>query len=249
MEATNSYSHRQPFVIKRRSYISLLETLIAIALLSILLTIVFGFFRELSGISAEMERQQKESFQTRYLESRLAFIFERIVNENESARTFRFYLSPPNDFSSFSSLIFTFYNEPRLDPHFSGDVLGRLYIDHDYRLCLAVWPLRLPQPHHWMREEILLENVANMVYEFYVPPDQKATQNKTVDPKEPEKDKWHTEWLKDYKQMPGIVKLNVSVTKNPKDLEHFTPGTKIETKDILFSFVLSSSKNPVHYLR
>jgi len=67
---------------------TLLETLIAISLLSIILVFVFSFFRELSQLSRLTEQAQKESFQMRYLESRLGFIFERVVNENKKDRKY-----------------------------------------------------------------------------------------------------------------------------------------------------------------
>ncbi len=90
------------FYYQRKSYMTLLETLIAVSLLSILLVFVFSFFRELSNITQMTEQAQKESFQMRYLESRLGFIFERIVNENATARKFFFYTQPVNRIFSLS---------------------------------------------------------------------------------------------------------------------------------------------------
>lgn len=199
-----------------------------------------------------MEKQQKESFQLRYLESRLAFIFERIVDENDKTRKFYFYSSPPqSEISAYNSLIFTFNNGVRLNPRFSGDVLARLYVDQEHRLRLAVWPLYIPQPHQSVQEEVLLENVADIEYEFYSPPEQitnkNAVESKKIDANAPEKDQWLKEWLQRYKHMPGIVKLKIFVAKNPKDLERFTPGTRIETTELLLSFVLPSRQNPLHY--
>ena len=82
------------FHAQRKAHMTLLETLIAISLLSMLLVFVFGFFRELSEINRMTEQSQKQSFRMRYLESRLGFIFERVVNENESSRKFFFYTQP-----------------------------------------------------------------------------------------------------------------------------------------------------------
>ena len=102
----------------------------------------------------------------RYLESRLSFIFERIVNENASTtRNFFFYTQPPvRDRWLTTSLILTFNNEVRLDPNFSGDVLGRLYVDPDHNLRLAIWPMHVEEPYDYMQEELLLENVADVNY-------------------------------------------------------------------------------------
>ncbi len=237
---------------------TLLETLIAISLLAMLLTIVFGFFRELSEITHLTEQKQKESFQMRYLESRLSFIFERIVHENESARTFFFYTQPPQkNFSDFTSLILTFNNEVRINPTFSGDILGRLYVDVDHCLRLAMWPMHLSQPHQYLQEEVLLENVAEIHYEFYAAPERisnvnaipvRGQQHPKPDETQPEKDKWHTdEWLLTHYQMPSIIKLIITLAKNPKALDRSNIGTSITTETLVYSFVLPSSKNPVYY--
>jgi hypothetical protein len=242
------------FRCQRKAYMTLLETLIAVSILSVLLVFVFGFFRELSGISRMTEESQKQSFHMRYLESRLGFIFERIVNENEDkARTFYFYTQPINrSFSSAPSLILTFYNEVRLDPAFSGDVLGRLYVDLDKRLCLAMWPLHVSDPHEHLQEEVLMENVIDVSYSFYAAPERvkdgkEIDTGKKVDPekKTPEKDKWHDEWLISYKQMPSIMKMVVKVAKDPDS--NPDPLDKDKVKEFVFHFVLPSSQNYVYY--
>lgn len=245
------------FYKQRRSFMTLLETLIAISLLSVVLVFVFGIFRELAEVSRLTDSTQKESFQMRYVESRLGFIFERIVNENSgTTRTFFFYTQPPerNRWLT-TSLILTFNNEVRLDPHFSGDVLARLYVDSDHSLRLAIWPLYVEDPYEFLQEEILLENVADVKFSFYVAPERiqnnkEIHSGKQIDPekKMPEKDTWHEdEWAITYEQMPAILKMTVEVAKDPKDLASHHPGMRIATKPLTFSFVLPSSKNPVQY--
>lgn len=245
------------FRIIRKACMTLLETLIAVSLLSMLLVFVFGFFRELSELTRLTDREQKKSFQMRYLESRLSFIFERIVNENETTtRYFYFYTQPPfRNYSIVTSLILTFNNEVRMDPSFSGDVLGRLYVDPDFQLRLAVWPLQVEDPHQSMQEEILLENVANIHYFFYTAPERIKNSKDIhtglkIDPEKkfPEKDKWHEdEWAVTYEQMPSIMKLVIDVAKNPEDLKSYHPGMRIDTTSLEYHFVLPSSKNPVQY--
>lgn len=241
----------------RKTYMTLLETLIAFSLLSIVLVFVFGFFRELAEITRLTDQTQKESFTKRYLESRLSYIFERIVNEKESGRIFYFYAQPPNrNHWHGTSLILTFNNEVRRDPNYSGDVLGRLYVDNkDHTLRLAIWPLHVKEPHEYMQEEILFENVVNVNYSFYAAPEkiQNAKEihsGKKIDPDEkfPEKDKWHeNEWPATYNEMPSLMKMTVEVPKNQKDLESYRSGMRLETEPLTFYFVLPSSKNPVHY--
>jgi hypothetical protein len=230
---------------------TLLETLIAVSILSILLVFVFGLFRELSEVNRMTEQAQKAGFQRRYLESRLQFISERIVNENDSARKFFFYTQPANrQFSSAPSLIFTFHNEVRLDPNFSGDVLARLYVDLDKCLCLAIWPLHVSDPYQYLQEEVLMDHVLDIRYSFYAAPEKVkdskdivVKQNEPVK-KTPEKDKWHDEWATTYEQMPSIMKIILTVEKNDSQSKK---KEKDQSKEYFFEFVLPSSKNYVHY--
>lgn len=268
----------------KRSFVTLIETLIAMAILAVLLTIIFGFFRELSIMSQTTEQKQKESFQMRYLESRFASIFERIVNENAKARTFFFYTQPPNSFSISTSLIFTFDNGIRKDPRFSGDILARLYLDKNskkqsefrdssYNLVLAMWPLHIENPEDYLVKEVLLEGVRELDFEFYAAPDQisssKALSSKTtlstgrniekinqegtdILDKEaetvPEKDKWHeNEWLITHNQMPVILKITLRVEKPIDPLVRKKETSREQTNELTFTFVLPSSKNPIHY--
>ncbi len=246
----------------RKRHLTLLETLIAVSLVSILLTIVFGFFRELSEINRMTEVQQKESFQMRYVETRLNYLFQRIVNENESVREgkqaykrrFYFYTqSPEKSISESTSLIFSFNNGARSNPAFSDDLLARLYIDDKHRLCLAMWPIYSDKPHQEMQREVLLENVAAIHYKFYAAPERHlnaaAIQPGKVDTenKDPEKDHWHIqEWMKSYQQMPSIVNLTVKVANKPEDLQSRL-AREIPSREITFAFVLPSSINYIYY--
>jgi hypothetical protein len=242
--------------LRRISHLTLLETLVALSILSIVLVFVFGYFRDLSEINRMADESQKESFQMRYLESRLSFIFERVVNENSSARTFFFYAEPPHhDRSRSTSLILTFNNEVRLDPAFSGDVLGRIYLDQDHTLRLGIWPLHVEEPSEYFQDEILMENVADVHFSFYAAPERvqdskEVHSGENIDPekKSPQKDHWHEdEWEASYEQMPSILKIRVDLAKDPKDLEGRHRHRTSETEPLTFYFVLPSSKNPVQY--
>ena len=244
------------FKTKPKAYLTLLETLIAMSLLSLLLVFVFGFFRELSEITRMTEKGQKESFQMRYLESRLGFIFDRLVNENDSARKFIFYTSSSNqNHSAIPSLVLTFNNEVRLDPTFSGDILAKFYVDSDHRLCLAMWPLHVTDPYEYLYEEVLMDHVVDVHYSFYASPEQIKGGNdiitKKIDPekKEPEKDKWHEEWLMSYDQMPSMMKMTVTIEIEPefKKKSKSDSFNRETTKTLEFYFVLPSSNHPLYY--
>lgn len=239
----------------RKSHMTLLETLIAVSLLSILLVFVFGIFREISELTRMTEKAQKESFRMRYVETRLGFIFERIVNENENdkSRTFFFYTQPENPgISKSTSLILTFNNEVRKDPAFSGDVLGRLYLDDSGRFCLATWPIKQNEPPVEFHEEVLMDRVRDVAYSFYSAPVKVNDTNQIVsrpiggpENKNLDKDTWLSEWLFSYKQMPCIVKITLKMQKESDDARNNKKNdSEIEH---VFYFVLPSSKNPIHY--
>jgi hypothetical protein len=227
---------------------TLLETLVALSILSIVLVFLFGYFRDLSEINRMADQSQKESFQMRYLESRLGFIFERLVNEKLSAGTFFFYTEPPLQGKTLStSLILTFDNEVRIDPTYSGDVLGRIYLDQDHSLRLGIWPLHTEDPSEHFQEEVLMEEVKEVRFEFYAAPekikDSKEIHTKKIDPNTPQKDYWHQdEWAMAYKQMPSIIKVKIKLAKVVRQ------GSYLEDDELLsYSFVLPSSKNLVQY--
>lgn len=240
----------------KKSYMTLLETLIAVSILSIVLVFVFGFFREMNEITRLTDLQQKESFQNRYLESRLNYIFERIVNENEkNIHRLFFYTEPPNrSYWLSTSLVLTFDNGVRSNPMFSGDVLAKLYLDTERRLKLAIWPLHVEDPHLYMHEEILLENVADLNFSFYRAPE-RIQDNKEIhsgevidaENKFPKKNTWHPDWYITYNQMPSIIKISIDVAKNPKELSGYRPGMPIDKINTTYHFVLPSSNNPVQY--
>lgn len=271
----------------KKSYVTLLETLIAMSILSVLLVIVFGLFRELSLMSEATLQKQRQSFQMRYIETRLSNIFERITNERDKSRTFYFYTQPTNsEFSKSTSVIFTFDNGIRKDPYFSGDILARLYLsvaphrdgnessEPTYNLTLAMWPLLVEKPQDYMQEEVLLEGVLDVNFFFYAAPEHitaanavstthltgssnslavnpnanPSIQNEKEADTAPLRDVWHeNEWPITHRQMPSIIKMVVDIKTEASRLEKNKKTNSDNRQQIVFTFVLPSSKNPVHY--
>jgi hypothetical protein len=225
----------------RKRYMTLLEVMIAMALLSGLLVIVFGFFGELSILNRYTKDSLQASFQKRYVEARLSDVFSHLVNENHTGKKFYFF-TLKDEASPFPSLVFSFNNGSVLDPHVASDVLGRLFVDQDKRLCLAVWPLKEEQGD-WRSHakiECLLEHVEHLSFYFLAAPQVEKTIEKK-EQKEPLWGQWQTEWLKEFEEMPIIVKIDLN------------PSTSIETKltaensSKVFSYVLPSSKHPMRF--
>lgn len=238
---------------RKKRYMTLIETLVALALLSVLLVFVFGLFRQFSVINQALDQSERKSFQMRYIEIRLGYIFDRIVNENANDRIFYFYTESSENRYASQNLIFTFNNEARSDPLFSSDVIGKLYVDDKERFILATWPLISETPKAFMQEEVLAYGVKEVKYSFYSPPerirDNKDISTPKIDPekKTPPKDEWTKEWFATYDQMPVIIKMTLEF-ETPSLAAHKLFKSEHPSPSIVdFYFVLPSSKNPVNY--
>jgi hypothetical protein len=228
---------------------TLLETLIAMSLVSFLLVLVFGFFYELSVLNKSTKADVKEAFVRRYAQSRLMYVFSHVVNENLNGGKEFYFFSLKDEASSDPSLILTFDNDSVLDPHVSGNVVGRLFVA-DKALYLAIWPLRkkgdlTEDLGERMHMERLLDNVGQVRFKFFSAPDVEHTvASQTVNEENPPKGKWLGEWEKKYKQMPVIIQMEVTEGKTEGKKEQ---KGKNEPKVHTFKFVLPSSKHPITF--
>lgn len=159
-------------------FFTLIESLIALSLTLILLSLLSFFYRQINLAYIEGENSQKELFKLRYVENRLSQILPRAVSATTSYKDFYFFtISDPGAIflqGSPISLIFTYDNGADKNKLFSNHVLGRLFLDAQKRLCLVTWP----SPVRWTENssppcklEVLLEDIDALVFEFFVPPD------------------------------------------------------------------------------
>lgn len=219
-------------VLKR--YITFLELLIAMALTSLILTVLFYFYRDIDWLNQDMEKSQQEAFRLSYVQNRLADVLPSAISPRTAEEDFFFFVStdaggllkPGNP-----SLVFTYNFGPNRDPQFAGHVLGRLYLDTHNNLSLST----LPSPARWshastlkIKNEILMQDVESLAFSFYVPPQRERSQAGNKAPKgsfgkgknqaadiQP-KDAWHNDWKSDYHQLPAIVKVILKI-KNKEE--------------------------------
>ncbi len=235
---------------KKRSFFSLIEVIIATALLSVLMATVMFFYKQIAWMNSEMEKVERTKFVKSYVENRLAAVIPKTTSPTKDKQEFYFFTR--NDTEALfkngsSSLIFTFNNGINLNKPFSNAVLGRLWLDKEGRFILSMWPV----PKRWIEEEmppikseILLENVESLSYEFYVPPEKNMDLIAQVNPdKEYLKKRneippgWHKEWKNDYNSLPALVKLHLKMsTQNEK-----------ESNEVTFIFPLSCSNYFIVY--
>lgn len=241
------------FFLYRKCHMTILEVMIATLFLSMLLTIIFGFFHELSVLNIESKKVLKDSFQKRFAETRLSYAFTNLTNENSNSKRFYFY-TVRDDASKSPSLLFTFDNGTVRNPLFAGFVLGRLFVDKNNRLSLGLFPLQNSQTQTPdllkanLSVEYLLDHVEQIRYEFVTSPetDQTITQ-KNPDKKTPPKGIVLTQWEKDYKQMP--ILLRIYLTRDDDYYKEMKKERPTEKKEEMYTFVLPSSKNPITFIK
>lgn len=166
----------------RRHYMTLMELLIATTLTMLLLVALATFYQQVEMLDTESERLQKENFQLRYVENRLSQIIPNTLSEKnfKSIKNFHFFTS--GDLNGLlaagkPSLVFVFDSGVSFNDKKTAErALARLYLDPQHHLCLAIWPSteaksKWQEGHVEVSKEILLENVADLSFEFYVAPE------------------------------------------------------------------------------
>jgi type II secretory pathway pseudopilin PulG len=215
-----------------KRHMTLIEVIIAMTLVSVLLTALMGYYGQIEIIRYDVDRAQDEGFQLRYLQARLAYVLPRILpfkwpqKESEKSRDYFFFTTGSEGGSpQFSDLVFSYDNGIDLDEKFSNNVLGRLFVeetdDNNY-LILATWPV----PRCWtkedesppIRKEVLIDRVEELQFAFFHPPEEPEKVRRTpsaiggptiAGEVEIERNQWYTNWNQSFKALPAIVKVRI----------------------------------------
>lgn len=224
---------------KKKRVMTLLEMLIGLGLIAILLSMLGFFYRQITLLDKDSEKIQRENFQLRYTESRLAKILPNAIAEHEQSKDFLFFTS--NDLlgllsANNPSLVFLFDNGASADDQMANLVLARLFVDKENKLCLALWPA----PKRWkeyaepikLKKEVLLDNVETLRFLFFVPPDRnrklveenvKAKNLQKLQLEPPVKGDWVTEWKRDYAFLPPMIKIEITRKGSKENLIYAFP--------------------------
>ena len=210
----------------KRSF-SLVETIVAMALFSLVVCSLFTLFWHNVRISGELNRIKQNSEKLRSAHTYLQNVFSRLILKDEN----HFFYSPnPNEKSRSenslgNSLVFIFNNGIDRETGFSYDVMARLYVDNNKQLALVIWPgssLEQSKPENF-RKDVLLDNIEEMKIEFW-----KANSSQTEFPKE-KLEKWLDFWEKDYQDLPTVIKIYLKYNSNKGE------------EEIIFSFLVKPS--------
>lgn len=241
--------HFKPHFIGKR-FLTLLEVLLAMTFTMMILTTLGYFYRQIDVMNTETERSLEKNFQMRYLENRLAHILPNALSEHTLDKQFFFFTtSNPSEVikEGSTSLVFVFDNGIDRNKSIANEVIGKLYLDKQNRLCLAIWPL----PNKWegnelpqIRKEVLIDKVDSISFEFYVAPEKERDKilskrfsnykKPTVIPERSDKP-WIEKWSHDYRQLPAMVKV------------HIKRVTEKEPEEATFTYMLPRSEQIIFY--
>ncbi len=232
-------------------YMTLIEVLIATSLTILLLSVLGYFYRQTAWLDKETNRQQKEGFQQRYVETRLMQVIPNIERQFFYRNKEHFYFFTDNELGTlstgdYSSLLFVYKTNTDIKTDQSVQTLGRLFVDKNQRLCLASWSspeMWEPSPPLQARMEVLLDHVTSLHFSFFVPPEKdrsKIEKNLKGSRKErkvePSAD-WIPEWKYEYQQLPPLMRIIVTQKFDHRD----------DSKETTFAFPLPNSTKVVFY--
>lgn len=238
-------------MIYRRPF-TLLEMLIAMALTILVMATMTYFYQQVSLIGNEVDRLKTEEFYMRYLENRLSYILPRIVPPNDAESALLSVGDEGITKPGSQSLIFTFDNGPSLSKEISNNVIARIYLDRNNRLMLAYWPT----PKHietfggepMIKKEVLFEGADSLAFEFFVAPDKGRrddTKKKGGGVEPEQKGDWRKDlWVKEFKELPAIIKVIITLPPNVAHLSNAFLNTYDGKSSLVFAFPIMNKKTP-----
>jgi hypothetical protein len=208
--------------------------MIAIGLLSVLITAIFTFWQYTISFQNEVDKMRRNNFRFLTVQQRLERVFSHIQG-GENKQKPVFFTSKDQEVSG-QGLVFVFDNDVDGQYQFANNVLGRLYVDHQGRLSLVIWPTleRFSGPHAPMRKEILLEGVRDISFEMYRPKDVNAKDVKVARDEEKLLAKWETDWPRTEESLPVMIKIFVTLNNENHDV-------------ITFAFMIPEAKQKIVY--
>ncbi len=181
----------------RKRSLTLLEVVIALGLAAILLTTLFGFYRQLFLARANIQKNKETVLQRVWVQQRLAQVFEKAEAEIEEDKGLVFYTAE-HPHATGPALHFYYDHGMDPDPDYCGTLKAMLYLTPQKELMLQVGPAR---------KEVLLQGASQLQFAFF-------------DPKEKI---WQTGWGEKNEVLPPMVKLTIK-TEKEDPFVFFLPG-------------------------
>ncbi len=204
-------------VCQKKHHITLIEVMISLFLTSIILTVLFGYFVQITKIEKKLEVAKADVFQKQHIQIRLSNIFSNASLKKFSDEQYFFTEKEKNEKTS---LYFAFDNGIDPDPKFSGIVVGKLFIDDEKNLKLKIWGTDNKEIlENIVRDETLFKNIKKIEFRFL---SNKEPENKAYKKEAVSKDlEWIDFWSKEKNYLPSIIKLKLS---DDLDFSFFLPS-------------------------
>jgi hypothetical protein len=168
----------------------LFEVLIALSLMATMICLLFSFMVQSSRVEKKMEKARISILERQHLQIRMQDVFTTLIpNATDSCLYTKIF---PNEKTS---IIVHFDNGIDPDPLFSGNVIGRIYLDENQDFCLVYWPCCTEKSPSW-RKEILFSKVSDFSIQFLKPLESKHAT-------------WVSNWSKEGRQLPSIIRLTL----------------------------------------
>lgn len=184
---------------RKRSFLTLIEVMIAMGLGIALLTSSLFFYRFAAVHNEELFRKEKEAFRYRVVQYKLNELFQRVSGKGE------FFTKAEAPFSKGPIVILKAMNPPFDIPTFGGRVSQAIFVDSEGRLMLATWQNNMTRAEDALPDmhlEVLLEGAGGLDTRFLV----KESDLAFV---ELRGGAWLSEWKGDYGQIPAAVKIRL----------------------------------------
>jgi type II secretory pathway component PulJ len=186
-------------MIKRKNNFTLLEIVIALFLISIIMTYLFGFFTKVLKIETDIEKKKEQIFERNNLHIKLNYIFSHVAQKGMSKLN-----SLYNEENEKKVVYIKFNNETDPDPKFSGYIKAKISLDKNNNLLLQTFS----KDKNEYREEILFKNVKNIKYQFLANGNenlQKHTMQKVSN-----NIYWYNFWPKNANLLPSAIKIIIN---------------------------------------
>lgn len=152
--------------------LSLLEVTIALLLTSILISVLLKLYFQIPKVEHRIDTIKQKTYPIHYSQVKLTKIFDSLIPyQNLSLLTKKYPpLSTYTPLENEESLLVIFDNGIDIDPNFSGEVIGRIYVNpKSNSLELIIWPANEKNHTKNFRKEILLKNITSYNFSFFDP--------------------------------------------------------------------------------
>lgn len=195
---------------KKKYSFTLLEVVIAVALLGVMLSALFSCFQQTIKKNIVAREVKQRVLQTELLDQRLKNIFSRLDTGRGAAIWLDEHSGAKNQ-----ALFVAFAQQTDRDPLFLGPLQGVVYADGKGHLVVETEGKKESK-----RSEVLMEQIAALRFELF----------------DAEQGKWSTQWPKKKAKTPAMIKLTLERrAKETTSLVYFlsAPGEPITFQEVM----------------